>query len=211
MSVSSEAAAGREIVAAARSLFRRGLTHGRTGNISVRAGDTIVMTPTGCSLGDVEVADLSTVDVDGRHIGGPPPSKEGFLHLAMLRARPGAHAVVHTHSTYAAAVSCLAGLDPDDALPPLTAYFAMRVGRLPLLPFHAPGDATLGPAAEVAARDCHALLLSNHGPIVAERDLAAAMDAVEELEATAKIFLVLRGHATRPLSPAQAQALIYAV
>ncbi|MFG1698497.1 3-oxo-tetronate 4-phosphate decarboxylase [Nonomuraea sp. NPDC049309] len=197
----------REIIAAARSLFARGLTHGSTGNLSVRVGDRVLVTPTGSSLGTVEAADLSLIDLSGAHVAGPKPSKEAFLHAALLRARPEAGAVVHTHSTYAAAVSCMDGLDPDDALPPLTAYFAMRVGRLPLLPYYAPGDPALGPAAEEKARTHRALLLSNHGPIVAGTTLGAAMDAVEELEETAKLFLILRGLPTRPLTPEQREAL----
>ncbi|MEV4071347.1 3-oxo-tetronate 4-phosphate decarboxylase [Nonomuraea fuscirosea] len=197
-----------EIIAAARSLFQRGLTHGSTGNLSVRVGEHLLVTPTGSSLGTVEADELSLIDTAaGAHVSGPRPSKEAFLHAAMLRARPEANAVVHTHSTYAAAVSCLDGLDPDDALPPLTAYFAMRVGRLPLLPYFAPGDQALEPAAEEAARTHAALLLSNHGPIVAGTSLGAALDAIEELEETAKLFLLLRGLPTRPLTPAQVRAL----
>ncbi|GAA2825084.1 3-oxo-tetronate 4-phosphate decarboxylase [Nonomuraea rubra] len=195
------------IVAAARSLFQRGLTHGSTGNLSVRAGEHVLVTPTGSSLGTVEADELSLIDLTGAHVGGPKPSKEAFLHAALLRARPRATAVVHTHSTHAAAVSCMDGLDPDDALPPLTAYFAMRVGRLPLLPYYAPGDRALGPAAEEKARTHPALLLSNHGPIVAGASLGAALDAVEELEETAKLFLLLRGLPTRPLTAEQRRAL----
>ncbi|MFI6634408.1 3-oxo-tetronate 4-phosphate decarboxylase [Nonomuraea fuscirosea] len=197
-----------EIIAAARSLFQRGLTHGSTGNLAVRVGEHLLVTPTGSSLGTVEADELSLIDTAaGAHVSGPRPSKEAFLHAAMLRARPEANAVVHTHSTYAAAVSCLDGLDPDDALPPLTAYFAMRVGRLPLLPYFAPGDQALEPAAEEAARTHAALLLSNHGPIVAGTSLGGALDAIEELEETAKLFLLLRGLPTRPLTPAQVRAL----
>ncbi|QFY06525.1 aldolase [Nonomuraea phyllanthi] len=196
------------IVSAARSLFRRGLTHGSTGNLSVRIGDDrVLVTPTGSSLGTVEAGDLSVIDLRGRHVEGPKPSKEAFLHAALLRARPRAGAVVHTHSTYAAAVSCLDGLDPRDALPPLTAYFAMRVGRLPLLPYFAPGDRGLERTAEETARTHSALLLSNHGPIVAGASLGAALDAIEELEETAKLFLLLRGLPTRPLTPEQRRAL----
>jgi len=196
-----------EIVRAARSLFSRGLTHGSTGNLSVRVGDEILVTPTGSSLGTVEAHQLSIIDLSGRHVDGARPSKEAFLHAAVLRARPSAAAVVHTHSTYSAAVSCMDGLDPHDALPPLTAYFAMRVGRLPLLPYHAPGDATLGPLAEATARNHRAILLSNHGPVVAGADLNAAMDAIEELEETAKLFLLLRGIPSRPLTTQQASVL----
>lgn len=196
-----------ELVAVARSIFDRGLTHARTGNVSIRHGDDILVTPTGVSLGAVTADSLSLIDTRGRHLDGPKPTKEAFLHAALLRARPGAGAVVHTHSTHAAAVSCLDGLDPADALPPLTAYFAMRVGRLPLLPYFAPGDTGLEPAAETAARDHPALLLRNHGPIVAGKDPATALDALEELEETAKLFLLLRGSRTRPLTPQQRDAL----
>ncbi|MDI2027700.1 aldolase [Saccharopolyspora sp. TS4A08] len=195
----------RQVVDLGASLFARGLTAGRTGNISVRDGDRVLLTPTGVSLG--ALAELSVLDTGGRHLGGPPPTKEAFLHLAFYRARPQTSAVVHTHSTHSAAVSCLAGLDPSNALPPLTAYYAMRVGSLPLLPYHAPGDTSLGALAEEEAREHHALLLANHGPIAAGGDLAAAADAVEEIEETARIFLLLRNTETAPLTPDQVAAL----
>ncbi|MEU6644038.1 3-oxo-tetronate 4-phosphate decarboxylase [Saccharomonospora sp. NPDC046836] len=189
------------------SLFARRLTFGRTGNISVRTGDHVLLTPTGASLGALDPAELSVLDLEGTHLDGRKPSKEAFLHLAMYRARPAETAVVHLHSTYSVAVSCLAGLDESNALPPLTAYYAMRVGALPLLPYHAPGDARLGPLAEKVAGEHHALLLANHGPIVAGRDLAVATDAVEELEETARIFLLVRDLPTRPLGQDQVAEL----
>lgn len=196
------------IVRTARSLFTRGLTHGSTGNLSLRLADgSLLLTPTGSSLGGVTEEELSRTDLNGRHLDGPAPTKETFLHAAFYRARPDAHAVVHLHSTHAAAVSCLDGLDPANALPPLTAYYAMRVGTLPLLPYHAPGDVALEPLAERTARTHHAVLLANHGPVVAGATLEKAADAVEELEETAKLHLLLRGHATRPLTPEQAAAL----
>jgi len=147
------------------------------------------------------------VTLDGEHVAGPQPSKEAFLHAAMYRARPDDAAVVHLHSTYSVAVSCLAGIDETDVLPPLTAYYVMRVGTLPLLPYHAPGDAALGPVAEAAAAAHHALLLANHGPIVAAADLERAADAVEELEETARLFLLLHERDIRPLRPDHVQAL----
>lgn len=203
-----EKAAHALVVRTARSLFTRGLTHGSTGNLSVRLADgSLLLTPTGSSLGTVEAAELSRTDLTGRHLDGPRPTKEAFLHAAFYRARPAAHAVVHLHSTHATAVSCLAGVDPAAALPPLTAYYAMRVGTLPLLPYHAPGDSSLEPLAERTARGHHALLLANHGPVVAEATREKAADAIEELEQTAKLHLLLRGHATRPLTPEQAAAL----
>ncbi|MEV0831090.1 3-oxo-tetronate 4-phosphate decarboxylase [Nonomuraea rubra] len=194
-----------QIAELSASMFRRRLTHGRTGNVSARTGDGFLITPTGGSLG--AVGELALVGLTGEHLDGPRPSKEAFLHAALYRARPDAGAVVHLHSTHAVAVSCHDGLDPDDVLPPLTAYYVMRVGRLPLLPYHAPGDPALGPIAERAARTAHALLLANHGPIVAGADLAAAADAVEELEETARLWLLLRDRPTRPLTPDQVRSL----
>ncbi|MEU6762350.1 3-oxo-tetronate 4-phosphate decarboxylase [Streptomyces sp. NPDC046853] len=203
-----EAAARTALVRTAHSLFTRGLTHGSTGNLSVRLADgTLLLTPTGSSLGTLTPQVLSRTDVHGEHLDGQRPTKEAFLHAAFYRARPGAHAVVHLHSTHAAAVSCLPDIDPANALPPLTAYYAMRVGTLPLLPYHAPGDARLEPLAEETARTHHAVLLANHGPVIAAPTLEQAADAIEELEETAKIHLLLHGHRTRPLTPEQAAAL----
>jgi len=207
MSGASEAELRASIVAAARSLHGRSLTHGSTGNISVRLGERILLTPTGSSLGTVEPGELSVIGLDGTPISGPKPSKEAFLHAAVLRSRPQDAAVVHTHSTFSVAVSCLAEVDPENVLPPLTAYYAMRVGTLRLLPYHAPGDASLEPLAEAAAREHHAFLLANHGPVVSGATLAGAVDALEELEQTARLFVLLAGQRTRPLTAEQAAAL----
>jgi ribulose-5-phosphate 4-epimerase/fuculose-1-phosphate aldolase len=188
------------IVELGASLFARGLTFGRTGNLSaVDTDGTILMTPTGVALDKLRADQLSRLDVSGRHLDGPNPTKEAFLHLAIYRARPQEKAVVHTHSTYSVAVSCLRDIDHTNALPPLTAYYAMRVGALPLLPYHAPGDESLGAVAQLAATTHHALLLANHGPVVAGADLAAAADALEEIEETAKLSLLLRGQAVAPV------------
>ncbi len=197
----------RTLVDAGESLVERSLTHGRTGNLSFRSGDEIIVTPTGVSLGQLSARDLSRVTLDGQRRSGPNPSKEWFLHAAMYRARPDAAAVIHLHSTHSVAVSCLEDVDPANALPPLTAYYAMRVGTLPMLPYHPPGDTALGPLAEQAAAGHAALLLANHGPIVAAGSIAEALDVVEELEETAKLHLLLRGAATRPLTPEQVEAL----
>jgi ribulose-5-phosphate 4-epimerase/fuculose-1-phosphate aldolase len=197
----------RQVVALGASLFARGLTAGRTGNLSVRVTDGFLVTPTGSSLGELTTGQLSLVDLHGRHLDGPRPSKEAFLHAAFYRARPQDSAVVHTHSTHAAAVSCLADVDPENVLPPLTAYYAMRVGRLPLLPYHAPGDRSLEELAETTARTSHAVLLANHGPVVSAADLDSAADAIEELEETARIHLLFHGHHTRPLTSPQVTAL----
>lgn len=199
----SDSAARDAICRLGRSLFARGLTFGSSGNISVRLGDGWLMTPTNVRLGDLDPARLSRLDDAGRHVDGDPPTKETFLHLGMYRRRPTAGAVVHLHSTWSVAVSILADVDPADVLPPLTAYYVMRVGRLPLVPYHRPGDPALGPAVEALADRHHAVLLANHGPVVAGSDLDAAANAIEELEETAKLHLLLRGLPVRPLSAAQ--------
>jgi 3-dehydro-4-phosphotetronate decarboxylase len=188
------------LVALGRSLFDRGLTHGSTGNLSLRMGDGFLMTPTGSSLGSLDPARLSVLDGNGVHVRGDPPTKEAALHLAMYRERPRDKAVVHLHSTHSVAVSVLADTDPANAMPPLTAYYAMRVGTLPMLPYFPPGDASLADAVGRSAARHHALLLANHGPVVSGTTLAAAADAIEELEATARLWLLVRHERVRPLS-----------
>ncbi len=191
----------------AASLYTRGLTHGSTGNLSVRTADGYLMTPTGASLGDLDPARLSHLDVSGRLLDGDAPTKESFLHLAVYEQRPGAKAVVHLHSHYATAVSVLADANPDDVMPPLTAYYVMRVGTLPLVPYFAPGDLSLADAVRARAGKHHAMLLANHGPVVAGSSLGAASDAIEELEATARLHLTLHGRACRCLTPEQVAEL----
>jgi len=189
------------IVGHARSLFGRGLSPGTSGNISVRTTDGFLMTPTGASFGAIDPDRLSQLDTTGGHAGGDAPTKESPLHLAMYEQRPDARAIVHLHSTYAVAVACLDDVDPNDVLPALTPYYVMRVGRLPLVPYAKPGDAALAEAVRERARGSHALLLANHGPIVAGASLDAAAGAIEEIEETAKLVLLLRGLPTRLLSP----------
>lgn len=199
----SDAALREALCALGHSLHGRGLTHGSTGNLSVRTQTGFLLTPTGSSLGSLDPARLSELDGNGGHRGGDAPTKEAMLHLAMYRERPQDHAIVHLHSTYSVAVSVLADIDPANVLPPLTAYYAMRVGTLPLLPYYAPGDVALAQAVGRAATKHHALLLANHGPVVSGRDLVAAADAIEELEATAKLWLLVRHERVRPLTPDQ--------
>lgn len=201
--MSDESTIRHQIVSTASMLVERRWTHGSTGNVSARLGDQIVVTPTGSRLDQLAADSLSVVSLDDEHLDGPGPSKETFLHTAMYRARPEGRAVVHLHSTYSVAASCLADQDPDNVLPPLTAYYVMRVGRLPLLPYHAPGDKRLGPIAEAAAASHRALLLANHGPIAIGPDLATATGIVEEIEETARLHLLLHGRPTRPLTDEQ--------
>jgi len=197
-----------EIARVGASIFQRGLTFGSTGNISVRLADgTTLMTPTNASLGALDPARLSRFDPEGRFVDGDPATKEAFLHQCMYRQRASARAVVHLHSTHSVAVSILADVDSADVLPPLTAYYVMRVGRLPLVPYFPPGDDALARAVEKLAGRHHAVLMANHGPVVAGSSLANAQYATEELEETAKLFLMLRGLPIRPLTQDQAEEL----
>jgi len=197
-----------EICSCGASLFNRGLTHGSTGNISVRLDDGgWLMTPTGSSLGLLDPARLSRLDAEGHHIGGDKPTKEAFLHTTMYAKRPSSGAVVHLHSTHSVAVSCLADVNPCDCLPAITAYYAMRIGTLPLVPYYPPGDETLAEAVGALASQHHAVLLANHGPVVAGSTLSAATDAIEELEETARLFLMLQGRSLRLLTAEQVAEL----
>ena len=202
-----EARLREQICATAKSLYDRGLTHGSTGNISARCDDGWLLTPTGSSLGALDPGRISKMDWGGRLLAGDPPSKESFLHLAMYEERAKSGAVIHLHSTYSVAVSVLDGVDAEDVLPPITAYYVMRIGKLPLVPYFAPGDMKLADAVRASAGRHHAVLLANHGPAVAGSSLSAASDAVEELEATARLHLLLQGHRTRPLTAAQCEEL----
>jgi len=190
-----------------RSIFERGLTAGSSGNISVRLEDGWLFTPTNVSLGRLDPARLSKLDLASRHVAGDAPSKESFLHRAMYEERPQAGAIVHLHATHSAAVSCIDGLDHDNCIPPFTAYYVMKIGRLPLIPYYRPGDPRLGDAIRgCACRHC-AVLLANHGPVVSGTTLDAAVNAIEELEETAKLFLLLRNTPTRPLDERQIEEL----
>jgi ribulose-5-phosphate 4-epimerase/fuculose-1-phosphate aldolase len=203
----SDSATRDRIAKFGKSIFDRGLTAGSTGNISVRLDDGFLMTPTGSSLAELDPARLSKLGFDGRHLDGDPPTKESFLHIAMYEERPHASAVVHLHSTHSAAVSCIADLDPQNIMPPLTAYYVMRVGSLPLVPYFAPGDLKLAKAVKSLASKHHAVMLANHGPVVAGATLEDAVYATEELEETAKLFLLLRREKTRALTEGEAEEL----
>lgn len=205
--ISEETKVRDQIVRSGKSMFDRSLTFGSTGNISVRLADgDLLMTPTNVSLGDLDPERLSRISADGVHVSGDKPTKEAFLHRCMYCGADRG-AVVHLHSTHAVAVSILRDVDPEDVLPPLTAYYAMRVGTLALVPYYPPGDVALAEAVRVKAQTNHAVLLANHGPVVAGKTLLDAQYATEELEETAKLYLMLEGRAIRPLTDEQRQAL----
>lgn len=187
---------GEALVDVARSLFDRGLTPGTSGNVSVRLDAGFLITPTSSCLGRLEIDDLALLDSDGTPVSGGMPSKEWPLHLAIYQQRLEIRAVVHLHSPFATAVSCLADIDVDDALPAYTGYHAMRVGRVPLVAYHPPGSPDLARAVAARASDAHALLLANHGSLVAAPDLEAAADGAEQLEQTAHILLLLHSRPT---------------
>ena len=196
-----------DITRLAKSMYDRGLTFGSSGNISARIEGGWLMTPTGSTMGNLDPAKISKLDDGGNLISGDPPTKETFLHIAMYEERPNAGAVVHLHSTHSVAVSCMADVDPKNVLPPITAYYVMKIGTLPLVPYFAPGDLNLAKAVREMASDHHAVLLANHGPVVAGKSLEDAVYATEELEETAKLFLMMKDCKTRFLTDAQVSAL----
>ena len=193
----------------ARSMFDRGLTSGSTGNISARTGDGgLLVTPTGSSFGRLDPARLARFDATGRQVEGDKPTKEMPLHAAFYDTRSTAGAVVHLHSCHSVALSMLPDLDPDNFLPPLTPYAIMQLGRVKLLPIFLPGDPAMGAAVHGLAGKRTAVMLANHGPVVAGKDVEAACNAIEELEATARLALLTRGLGPRMLDQAQIREVV---
>ncbi len=194
----------------ARSIFERGLTGGASGNISARTADGgLLVTPTGSSFGRLDPARLSRFDATGRLVDGDKPTKEMPLHSAFYETRGDrAGAVVHLHATHSVALSILPDSDPESLLPPLTAYSIMRLGRVQLLPYFRPGDPAMGDAVRSLVGKRSAVVLANHGPVVAGRDLEAAVYAIEELEETARLALLTRGANPVGLTTAQIRDLV---
>lgn len=195
-----ENAAREEMARLCRSLFERGFSVGTAGNVSVRLEDGVLMTPTNVRLGDLDPARIAKLDREGRHVAGDRPTKEVFLHQAFYETRPEARAVVHLHSTWATALSCLADTDPDDCVPPLTPYVVMRVGTVKMTPYVRPGDPKSGDLIRALGGSHAAVLLANHGPVVSGKTLFSAVCAAEELEETARLLVALRGMKTRLLA-----------
>lgn len=198
-----------QICLLAKSMFDRGLTGGSTGNISARTDDGgLLVSPTGTSFGRLDPARLSRFDAAGRLIDGDEPTKEMPLHAAFYDTRSSAGAVVHLHSCHSVALSLLDTPDSDDFLPPLTPYAIMKLGKVTLLPFFLPGDPAIGDAVRGLAGRRAAVMLANHGPVVAGKDVEAACNAVEELEATAKLALLTRGMSPNALNDEQVRAVV---
>ena len=196
-----------ELCSVGRSLFERGLTPGRTGNLSVRTSTGWIATPTGASLGDLDEERLSILDDEWRLVGGEAPTKEAGLHAVMYDLFPEAGAVVHLHSPHAVALACLDRSPEQPVLRPLTPYLVLRVGEVAWIPYRAPGDPALADELRRHANGRRAVLLANHGPLVAAPDLATAADAIEELEAAARLELLLGGRPVRLLEPEEIAAL----
>ncbi|MEL6059266.1 MULTISPECIES: 3-oxo-tetronate 4-phosphate decarboxylase [unclassified Methylobacterium] len=207
--MSDESRLREEICRYGRSLFERGLTPGSSGNISLRLPDGgWLVTPTNASLGFLDPARIARLDQNGRLISGDKPTKEIPLHSALYESRSEAKAIVHLHSTHAVAVSMLPEIDPRQVLPPLTPYYLMRTGGTALVPYYRPGDPAVADAIRGLAGKYSAVLLANHGPVVAGDSLEGAVFATEELEETAKLYLLLRNLNPRQLSPGQVADLV---
>ena len=207
--MSEETTAREGIARWAKSMFDRGLTNGSSGNISVRlSDDRLLVTPTGSSMGFIDPGRISLIDTSGRLISGDAPTKEIPLHSAFYETRHGAGAVVHLHSCHSVVLSVLPGTDPDNVIPPITAYSVMKLGRVKLLPYFMPGDPAMGDAVRGLLGKRSAVLLANHGPVVCGKDLDAAVYAMEELEEAAKLTLLCRGLAPKLLSPAEVSDLV---
>lgn len=205
----TEVALREQICLLAKSMFDRGLTGGSTGNISARTEDGgLLASPTGTSFGRLDPARLSHFDATGRLVDGDSPTKEMPLHAAFYETRSTAGAVVHLHSCHSVALSMLPDMDADDFLPPLTPYAIMKLGRVKLLPFFLPGDPEMGNAVRGLAGKRTAVMLAHHGPVVAGKDVEAACTAIEELEETARLALLLRGTEARTLSAEQVAQVV---
>ncbi|MGI2033590.1 3-oxo-tetronate 4-phosphate decarboxylase [Rhizobium panacihumi] len=208
--MSEEATLREDICMMAKSLYDRGLTAGASGNISARLSDgRLLVTPTGSSFGRLDPSRLSLFSADGKLMDGDKPTKEMPLHAAFYETRPEkTGAVVHLHSCHSVALSLLPEVDPDNMLPPLTAYSVMKLGKVKLLPYFMPGDPAMGDAIRGLAGKRSAVMLAAHGPVVAAKELEAAVYAIEELEETAKLAMLTRGANPRLLSEAQIADLV---
>lgn len=207
--MTEEARLREQICMLAKSMFDRGLTGGSTGNISARTPDGgLLVSPTGTSFGRLDPGRLSRFDASGQQIEGDKPTKEMPLHSAFYDTRSKAGAVVHLHSCHSVALSMLPDADEENFLPPLTPYAIMQLGRVKLLPFYRPGDPAMGDAVRGLAGKRSAVMLANHGPVVAGKDVEAACNAIEELEATARLALLTRGAAPRMLTQAQIRDVV---
>jgi ribulose-5-phosphate 4-epimerase/fuculose-1-phosphate aldolase len=191
----------------ADSFYQRGYAFGSTGNISVRAGERVWITPTGKSLKGLRPEQLACVSLKGESLNENRPSKEFPFHLAVYARREDVRAVVHLHTLHSVALSCLDSFDAEDPLPPLTPYYFMRVAPLAVLPYFRPGSEGLAAAVGEAAPRHNCMLLRNHGVVCAGSTLSEAADRTEELEQTARLHFLLRGERVRHLTAEEVEEL----
>lgn len=184
-----EGAGPREMVAAvSRRLYRRGLVSSVAGNVSLRAGDLVYITPTGAALGRLAAGDVVVTDMDGRQVAGAGrPSSELPMHLAILRADPAVRAVIHTHSPLAVAFAVV-----GQALEPLTTEAEMLLGRVPVVPYAPPGSAALAEAVSAFVPQHRAVLLARHGAVAWGPGLEAAYHVAEMVEEAARVHLLVK-------------------
>jgi len=196
-----------KLCAVADSLYRRGYAHGSTGNLSLRLGERVWITPTGKSLRRLLPDELAEVDLQGMNQNENRPSKELPFHLGIYKQRPDAQAIVHLHSVHAVALSCLESLNAAEPLPPLTPYYFMRVAPLAVIPYFRPGSPQLSVEVEAAATLHNSMLLRNHGLITIGSTVDEAVDRAEELEQTARLYFMLRNEQVRYLTTEQVAEL----
>ncbi|MDU7868786.1 MAG: aldolase [Pantoea sp.] len=197
-----------EMVRLGASFFQRGYATGSAGNLSVRLEDgNLLATPTGSCLGELQGDRLAKVTPDGEWLSGDKPSKEIAFHRALYLNNPDCKAVVHLHSHYLTALSCLQGLDPENCIRPFTPYVVMRGGDVPVVPYYKPGDQRLAEDLAQLAPRYRAFLLANHGPVVVGKSLREAADNTEELEETARLIFTLGDRAIRYLNDAEVAEL----
>lgn len=179
-----------EICAVGASLYQRGYTVGAAGNISARLDDGWLITPTDVCLGRLDPAELAKVDLAGNWVSGAKPSKTLALHQGIYQADPAARGVVHTHSTHLVALTLAGVWREDEVLPPITPYQVMKVGRIPLIPYRRPGDPVAAAQVAALAAQVRGALFERLGPVVWERSVSHASYALEELEETARLWLM---------------------
>lgn len=190
--MSTESTLREDIARTGKSLFDRGYTVGTAGNISARLDDGWLITPTDACLGELDPARIAKVSLAGEWVSGDKPSKTLALHRAVYDHQPEMRAVVHTHSTHLVALTLAGVWQPDDVLPPITPYYVMKVGHVPLIAYRRPGDPAVAEQVREVAASVRGVLLERLGPVVWHRSLREASAALEELEETAKLYLMLR-------------------
>ncbi|MDT3420445.1 ribulose-5-phosphate 4-epimerase/fuculose-1-phosphate aldolase [Pseudomonas protegens] len=188
--MSRENALREEICDVGRSLYQRGYTVGSAGNISARLDDGWLITPTDICLGRLDPAAIAKVNLAGEWVSGDKPSKTLALHRQVYDRNPGVGGVVHTHSTHLVALTLAGVWREDDILPPLTPYQVMKVGHIPLIGYQRPGSPKVAEQVAQLANQVRGVMLERLGPVVWESSVSKASYALEELEETARLWLM---------------------